>query len=150
MRKRNILIAAAAVVILGVVGAQFLPGSADAATMTVYKSPACGCCGEWIAYMRRNGFSVRVEEVEDVWPVKSRLGVDEALWSCHTATLGNYVIEGHVTMAAIRKLLDERPDVRGIALPGMPQGSPGMSGTKDGPWVTYTISESAPQVFMTE
>lgn len=147
-RKRSIAIAAVAAFAL--FAAQTPPAHAEGGEMTVYKSPLCGCCGDWIAYMRENGFSVRVQEMEDVSPIKNFLGVHDDLWSCHTATVDDYVIEGHVTMAALGKLLSERPEVRGIALPGMPQGSPGMSGEKDEPWVTYTISDSAPQVFMTE
>lgn len=118
--------------------------------VTVYKSPSCGCCGGWVDHMRENGFSVRVQEMDDVEPVKNFLRVDDGLRSCHTAILDGYVIEGHVTLAAIRKLLAERPKVRGIALPGMPEGSPGMSGDKSEPFVTCTISDSGPKVFLTE
>jgi hypothetical protein len=123
---------------------------ADSGQVTVYKSPSCGCCGEWIDHMRRNGFAVRVEEMDDVEPIKNFLRIHDDLRSCHTATLESYVLEGHVTLAAIRKLLAERPKVRGIALPGMPEGSPGMSGAKSEPFVTYTISDSQPTIFMTE
>lgn len=118
--------------------------------VTVYKSASCGCCGGWVDHMRQNGFSVRVEEMDDIEPVKNFLHIDDDLRSCHTAILDGYVIEGHVTLAAIRKLLAERPKIRGIALPGMPEGSPGMSGTQSEPFVTYTISDSEPKVFLAE
>jgi len=128
-----------------------MPALATAAdSITVYKSPSCGCCGEWVDYMRDNGFAVTVREMDDVEPIKDFLRIHDDLRSCHTATLDGYVLEGHVTLAAIRKLLAERPRVRGIALPGMPEGSPGMSGTKSEPFVTLTISDSAPTVFLTE
>ena len=123
---------------------------ADDGQVTVYKSPSCGCCGGWIDHMRQNGFSVRVHEMDDVEPIKNFLRVDEDLRSCHTAIIDGYVIEGHATLAAIRKLLAERPKIRGISLPGMPEGSPGMSGTQSEPFVTYTISDSGPKVFLTE
>jgi hypothetical protein len=124
---------------------------ADGKNVTVYKSPQCGCCGGWVEYMRGAGFSVRVKEMDDVTAIKEFLKVNEDLWSCHTAVIDNYVIEGHVTLQAIESLLSQRPaDVRGIALPGMPQGSPGMSGVKDEAWTTYTISDKEPTVFMVE
>ncbi|MCG8507831.1 MAG: DUF411 domain-containing protein [Rhodospirillales bacterium] len=135
-----------------VVAALSIPSAlAGEKRVTVYKSPQCGCCGGWVDYMRNAGYSVRVKEMEDVTPIKEFLGVNEELWSCHTAVIDNYVIEGHVTLQAIESLLSRRPDnVRGIALPGMPQGSPGMSGVKDEDWTTYTISDSEPTVFMVE
>lgn len=127
------------------------PAFAEGQQVTVYKSPLCGCCGGWVDYMRGAGYSVRVKEMDDVTPIKEFLGVNEELWSCHTAVIDNYVIEGHVTLHAIGKLLSHRPaNVRGIALPGMPQGSPGMSGVKEEAWITYTISDSEPRVFLTE
>ena len=100
--------------------------SAAAATIEVVKSPYCGCCTHWIDYLRREGFEVRVVETEDVSPAAARLGVPDDLRSCHTASIGGYAIEGHVPVADIRRLLAERPDALGIAVPGMPVGSPGM------------------------
>jgi hypothetical protein len=101
-------------------------GSAAAATIEVVKSPYCGCCQQWIDYLRAEGFEVRVVEAEDVTPAARRLGVPDDLRSCHTASINGYAIEGHVPAADIRRLLDERPDAAGIAVPGMPIGSPGM------------------------
>ena len=92
----------------------------------VFKSPACGCCGAWVEHMRQAGFSVRVHETDALEPVRRQLGVPFGKGSCHTATVDGYVIEGHVPATDIRRLLAERPDARGLVLPGMPAGSPGM------------------------
>ena len=132
-------------------GVAVTSAQAEPKEVTVYKSPQCGCCGGWVEYMQKSGYSVRVKEMDDVTPIKEFLRINEDLWSCHTAVIDGYVVEGHATLAAIEKLLKEHPkDVRGIALPGMPQGSPGMSGTKDEAWVTYTISDRAPEKFLVE
>jgi len=110
-----------------------LIGTAEAApAMTVWKSPSCGCCGGWIDHVRNAGFSVTVHEMDDVEPVKLRLGVPEQLQSCHTAEVEGYALEGHVPADSIVRLLRERPTAKGLAVPGMPQGSPGMeTGVKD-------------------
>jgi hypothetical protein len=99
---------------------------AAAQTIEVVKSPYCGCCGQWVEYLRAEGFDVRVVETEDVTPVARRAGVPDDLRSCHTATIEGYAVEGHVPVADIRRLLAERPAAAGIAVPGMPIGSPGM------------------------
>jgi hypothetical protein len=100
--------------------------AAAAATIEVTKSPHCGCCTQWIEYLRHEGFKVRVIEAEDVTPAARRLGVPDELRSCHTASVDGYAVEGHVPAADIRRLLAERPEAAGIAVPGMPIGSPGM------------------------
>lgn len=92
----------------------------------VHKDPACGCCGAWVDHLRAAGFSVSVDESSDLPLVKQRLGVPVRLSSCHTAEIAGYVVEGHVPAAAIRRLLKEKPAGRGLAVPGMPIGSPGM------------------------
>ncbi|TQI73741.1 hypothetical protein FHT98_1478 [Bosea sp. AK1] len=94
--------------------------------MTVTRDPNCGCCGNWVAHVRTAGFPVEVIEVADVAPLKTRLGVPDALASCHTAEIGGYVVEGHVPAEAIKRLLAERPKATGLAVAGMPVGSPGM------------------------
>ena len=103
--------------------------SAKAGSLTVWKSATCGCCGGWADYMRAKGYQVSVNVVRDPDAIKVSLGIPEALYSCHTAQIGGYLIEGHVPEKAIAKLLEEKPDLKGIALPGMPSGSPGMDGT---------------------
>ncbi len=92
----------------------------------VVKTATCGCCGHWITHLRSAGFRVTVANVADVTPTARRLGVPDDLRSCHTAAVGGYAIEGHVPAADIRRLLRERPAAAGIAVPGMPIGSPGM------------------------
>lgn len=92
----------------------------------VYKSPSCGCCTLWVEHMKQNGFSVVVHEVRYVAPARQRLGVPDALESCHTTAIGGYAIEGHVPAADAKRLLREKPKAMGIAVPGMVQGSPGM------------------------
>ena len=100
--------------------------AAAATTIEVVKSPYCGCCNHWVEYLRHEGFEVRVVEAEDVTPAARQLGVPDDLRSCHTASVDGYAVEGHVPADDIRRLLAERPDAAGIAVPGMPIGSPGM------------------------
>lgn len=103
-----------------------------APAVTVWKAESCGCCGAWVDHMRKAGFPVTVHVVDDVDPVKVRLGVPERLQSCHTAEVDGYVLEGHVPADSVARLLRERPAAKGLAVPGMPQGSPGMeTGVKD-------------------
>ncbi len=94
--------------------------------IVVHKTPTCGCCGAWVDHLRAGGFAVRVVEVADTDTVARRLGVPDTLRSCHTAEVDGYAIEGHVPAGDIRRLLAERPDAAGLAVPGMPAGSPGM------------------------
>lgn len=102
------------------------PLQAAGEKVTVYKSPTCGCCEKWVGHMRDNGFEVETIDMADLRMVKSMSGVTPPLASCHTAKVGGYVVEGHVPADDIKRLLRERPDVKGLAAPGMPQGSPGM------------------------
>lgn len=94
--------------------------------MTVTRDPNCGCCGSWVEHIKAAGFPVDVVQVDDVIPLKAKLGVPETLMSCHTAEIGGYFIEGHVPAEAVKRLLIERPRAIGLAVPGMPVGSPGM------------------------
>lgn len=126
---------------------------AEGTKMTVYKSPYCDCCGQWVAYLRQRGIDVTVIEKEDMDPVKKMVGVPESLRSCHTALVGGYVVEGHVPISAIGRMLSEKPAIRGIALPGMPPGSPGMPGAKEEPFVIFAMPKKAggaPSVYMKE
>lgn len=107
-----------------------IPGRARAEALplvTVTKDPSCGCCGGWIEHIRAAGYPVHVVESSDVDALKQRLGVPAELTSCHTAEVDGYVVEGHVPATAIRRLLAERPAGTGLAVPGMPAGSPGMN-----------------------
>ena len=106
--------------------------------ITVYKTPSCGCCVKWVEYLQKEGFEVRAVNRDDLAPIKQRSGVPPAMSSCHTALVDGYVVEGHVPAQAIRKLLQERPDTRGLSVPGMPANSPGM-GEMDGRLKTFTL-----------
>ena len=112
--------------------------AASAPRMIVHKSPTCGCCGLWVEHMQRAGFQVEVRDTDDLRSVKARLGVQYGKGSCHTAEVDGYLIEGHVPADDIRRLLAERPKARGLVLPGMPLGSPGME-TPDGRVQPYTV-----------
>lgn len=100
--------------------------SEKAHEMTVYHSPNCGCCGKWVEHMRANGFSVEKVPTTDMNRIKHELGVPRELPACHTAVVGDYVIEGHVPASDVQRLLGEQPDAIGLSVPGMPVGSPGM------------------------
>lgn len=122
--RRTLVAASFGAAVLGITGlarAQRLP------QVTVYKGPACDCCGEWVKHMRANGFKVETHEVGDLSRYRQKYGVPEALASCHTASVGGYAIEGHVPAADIKRLLKERPKAAGLAVPGMPQDAPGMN-----------------------
>lgn len=106
--------------------------------MIVTKSPSCGCCGSWVEHARRAGFPVEVRDVDNPLPTKERLGVPYGKGSCHTAEVGGYFVEGHVPLEDVKRLLAERPDARGLTVPGMPAGSPGME-TPDGHVRPYVV-----------
>lgn len=116
----------------------------------VYKSPYCGCCEGYIAELSKRGFEVTRKNVENLGPVKEWMRVPAELESCHTMVVGGYVVEGHVPFAALDRLLAERPDIIGIALAGMPQGSPGMNGAKQGPFEIQAITKSGTELYMVE
>lgn len=120
--------------------AGLLPAAAVGATPTLYKSPYCGCCAVYVEYLERHGHAVGVEHPADLDGIRRELGVGSGLASCHTMVLGGYTFEGHVPVAAIDRVLRERPPIRGLAVPGMPAGSPGMSGTLQPPLRVYTLA----------
>ncbi len=115
--------------------------------VTVYKEPACGCCGEWVKHMRASGFRVETREVADVTPVRRKFGVPDGLSSCHTAIVGGYAIEGHVPAADIKRLLREKINARGLAVPGMVDGSPGMEQGRPKPYATIVFDERSSKIF---
>ncbi|MBA2410149.1 MAG: hypothetical protein H0V62_10385 [Gammaproteobacteria bacterium] len=121
--------------------------AAPAVEATLYKNPSCQCCDAHAAYLRGYGFDVTVIESHDLERLKSEHGVPPQLAGCHTILVGGYVVEGHVPADVIQQLLRERPDIRGVSLPGMPQGSPGMTGQKQGPFVIYTITDDEAKVY---
>ena len=124
--KRRQLLGAALAAIAGAVTAQTTLTNKPP-LLQVWKDPNCGCCGDWVKHLQSNGFLVQVIDTGNV-AARKRLGMPDALGSCHTARVGGYVIEGHVPAADILRLLREKPDALGLAVPGMPIGSPGMDG----------------------
>jgi hypothetical protein len=97
-----------------------------AQAITVYKTPTCGCCKKWVSYLELHGYQVKTRDMQDLGFIKTMSGVGQPYASCHTAVIDGYVVEGHVPVADIERLLRERPPVIGISAPGMPVGSPGM------------------------
>src|SRR5258706_13409180 len=102
--------------------------AALATEIAVYKSATCGCCSKWVRYLEASGFQVKAYDVQNVASYKERYGIPQALDACHTAMVEGYVVEGHVPVEDIRRLLKERPAIKGLVVPGMPAGSPGMEG----------------------
>jgi hypothetical protein len=123
MGRRTFL---AGLVTLPFTGAGGLAQARDLPLMTVTKDPSCGCCGAWIDHVRAAGFPVVVVDSSQLNRLKARLGIPRDLISCHTAEVAGYVVEGHVPANAVKRLLTEKPVARGLAVPGMPLGSPGM------------------------
>jgi hypothetical protein len=145
MNRRTFLALGCGVAGLGMLSTAW--GQAPLPTVVVHKNAGCGCCGEWEKHLRQAGFRVESHELPDVTPVKRKLGVPAALQSCHTATVGGYVVEGHVPAADIKRLLAQRLPVRGLAVPGMPVGSPGMEGGPPQPYSTIAFDEQGSRVF---
>jgi hypothetical protein len=116
-----------------------LQAVAAEAPAKLYKNPNCACCDEYADYLRKNGFEVEVINTHDLAQIKAKENVPEHLYGCHTMTVGRYVFEGLVPLESINKLLEERPFIKGLSLPGMPMGAPGMPGRKAGPLEVYTL-----------
>jgi hypothetical protein len=118
---------------------------------TLYKNPQCSCCEGYAQYLEKNGFKVDVKPTNDLAEISRNAGVPEDLEGCHTMFVGGYVVDGHVPAEVIRKLLAEKPAIAGITLPGMPSGSPGMTGGKTETWTIYAVTkdDKPPQVFAT-
>ncbi len=112
---------------------------ADPPAVQVFKSPTCECCAKWVEHLRAHGFAVQVTDVPDVGRVKREHGVPERLASCHTALVGGYFVEGHVPAEDVKRLLEKRPRIAGLALPGMPIGSPGMEGPDPEPFDVLAV-----------
>lgn len=123
----------------GLFSPKYLP--ADEADITVYKSPTCGCCSKWIDHLEDNGLSVAVRDRQNMQPIKKEFGVDGQYQSCHTALIGGYVIEGHVPAADIKRLVSEKTAIKGLAVPGMPMGSPGMEGPRTDNYSVLAIDQ---------
>lgn len=136
MQRRAFLIGGVALLTLR------MPAFAEAAVKArLYKDPACGCCGAYGDHLRDNGFTVEVVETTDFAEIGRKAGVPETLEGCHTVFVGDYAVSGHVPAEIVRKLLDERPAIAGVTLPGMPAGSPGMGGDKTEPFAIYAFTK---------
>ena len=116
-------------------------GRAQATEITVYKSPTCGCCKKWVSHLQNAGFKVRAINRTDLNRIKAASGVRPEYASCHTAIVDGYVIEGHVPADLVARLLKEKPDIKGLAVPGMPMGSPGMEGPRRDPYQVLAFDE---------
>jgi len=136
-------------ILVAVAGLLATAVAAEPATVDMHVNPQCSCCEGHAAYLRQQGFKVNVTTSDNMSLIRRQHGVPEKLVGCHIAFVDGYVIEGHVPASAINKLLAERPKIKGISLPGMPEGSPGMTGVKTEPFTIYEISEEA-KVFATE
>jgi hypothetical protein len=117
-----------------------LLGNTTAAEITAYKNASCGCCSQWVEHMRDAGFEVITHDVDDLQAIKQHYGVSPSIAACHTAIAESYVIEGHVPAADVVRLLEQAPAVNGIAVPGMPTGSPGMEGAYREPYQVITFT----------
>jgi hypothetical protein len=138
MTRRNVLIATASLTLLAISS----PSQQNGPLVTVYKLTTCGCCGKWVEHLKTNGFTVKVQEVNDTSPYERQYHVPRTMESCHTAVVNGYTIEGHVPAAEIKRLLSERPKAVGLAVPGMPVGSPGMEGARTDAYSVFLIDDS--------
>ena len=132
LTRRALLMTVSALAVTG-------PAYAEPVSVMLYKNPECGCCDVYADYLRHSGFTVTAKATNDLSEISRKAGIPPDLQGCHTSFIGDYVIDGHVPVEAIRKLLAERPAIKGITLPGMPAGSPGMVGDKEGPFTIYAI-----------
>jgi hypothetical protein len=109
--------------------------------VTVYKSPTCGCCGKWVKHMESSGFKVISKNRKNLDPIKKQFAIKQSFQSCHTAKIGDYVVEGHVPADDIKRMLKEKPAIDGLAVPGMPMGSPGMEGHRKDNYEVLVINK---------
>lgn len=123
-------------------GGAFLMFDADGSDeIVVYKSPTCGCCVKWVEYLEKDGFDVEVRDMNDMQPVKLQHNIKREVQSCHTAVIDGYIVEGHVPLEYIRQMIEEKPDIKGLSVPGMPMGSPGMEGPNPVDYSVLAISK---------
>ena len=115
----------------------------------VFKTPTCGCCYGYVLFLEKEKYKVKQTDMRSLHSIKQKYKIPVEMQSCHTTIIGKYFIEGHVPIEAINKLLKEQPNIDGIALPGMPIGTPGMPGDKDEPYVIYQLTDGKFSVFMT-
>jgi hypothetical protein len=131
--RRTLLLAGSLTALAGAAVWAVAPTSSNGGTeVTLYKNPECQCCEGYADYLRGHGFTVTVKPTNDLAQISRKAGIPLELQGCHTAFIGDYVVDGHVPFEAVQKLLADHPPIKGITLPGMPGGSPGMSGKKEG------------------
>ena len=121
----------------------------DRGQVTLYKNPQCGCCEGYADYLRHNGFKVKAVSTNDLTAMGEKHGIPDDLQPCHISLIGGYIVGGHIPIEVINRLLSEEPQIVGITLPGMPEGTPGMPGNKPGPLDIYEIGSSPPKVYAT-
>jgi len=119
-------------------------------SVTLFKNPQCGCCESYADYLRGNGFAVTVKPTHELAAMSRAAGIPDDFQGCHLSFVGDYAVSGHVPVDTVNRLLAERPAIKGIALPGMPLGSPGMNGPKTEPFTIYRIGAGAPTVYAVE
>jgi hypothetical protein len=122
--------------------------AAEDHVITVHKDPNCGCCNGWVSHLREAGFTVRTVDTAELDAVKARLGVPADLAACHTAQVAGYLVEGHVPAAAVKRFLSEKPNASGLAVPGMPVGSPGMEGGNPQPYEVVLFGPAGRRPYM--
>lgn len=146
--RRILLLALTSILMAGAAAVR----AEEARKAILYKSPQCGCCEAYAGYLRGNGFEIAVKPTHDLATISKNAGVPERLQGCHSMFIDGYVIDGHVPVDIVRRLLAERPQIAGISLPGMPAGSPGMVGTKTAPFVVYALPKDSgtPTVYAKE
>ena len=138
MTRKNILIGFATFILVAISS----PSQQTGSLVTVFKIPSCGCCAKWVEHLKANGFNVNVQQVSDTSPYERQYRVPKGLESCHTAVVNGYTIEGHVPAADIKRLLNEHPKAVGLAVSGMPVGSPGMEGAHSDAYSVLIFDEN--------
>jgi hypothetical protein len=143
--------ASGAALIGGTTGIRWLRAepAADRGQVSLYKNPQCDCCEGYAAYLRHNGFKVTAIPTNDLTVMGEKYGISDNLQPCHISLIGGYVVGGHIPIEVVNRLLSEKPQITGITLPGMPEGTPGMPGKKPGPLEIYEIGKGAPKVYAT-
>jgi len=144
LTRRSTLLLGAGATVFATTGSR----AAEEQIVTVHKDPSCGCCSGWVRHLQQAGFTVKTIETADLDPVKTRLGVPNDLAACHTAQIAAYVIEGHVPAVALKRFLNEKPSAIGLAVPGMPVGSPGMEGGSAEPYDVVMFGPAGRSTYM--
>lgn len=131
---------------MGVIPLNAEPARGD---VTLYKNPQCDCCEGYADYLRHNGFKVKTIPTNDLTAMGEKYGIPDSLQPCHISLIGGYIVGGHIPIEVVNRLLSEKPQITGITLPGMPEGTPGMPGKKPGPLQIYEIGKGAAKVYAT-